>query len=70
MTKSKPRTRWATIYPTRVVYLFGAYRNRQEVIDICFISSLSYENAGSPTIRRVPLREYHLLDGAFLQREE
>jgi len=70
MTKSKPRTRWAVIYPTRVVYLFGAYRNKQEVIDNCFTPSLSYENAGSPTIRRMPLREYHLLDETFLQREK
>jgi len=70
MTKSKPRTRWAVIYPDDIIYLFGAYRNKQEVIDNCFTPSLSYETAGSPTIRRMPLREYHLLDGAFLQREE
>ena len=70
MTKSKPRTRWAVIYPDDIIYLFGAYRNKQEVIDNCFTPSLSYETAGSPTIRRMPLREYHLLEGTFLQREK
>ena len=60
--ESKPRTRWVIIYPKEVLYLFGAYRNKQEVIKYCFSLNFSYEKAGSPTIRRVPLREYHEID--------
>lgn len=53
----KPSNRWAVVYPTHILYLYGTYSSKHEVLNNIRI----YEDG---KIKKISVRAWHEVDGS------